>query len=189
VPQFHKHVRPWCVENISLRKNVPFLTFNKPTVASNSVDKGDSAGDSQPQSPGAGKSQEITGEEAVEPFAGRTNASKNLKVKRRQKSCTSARAAPVDHEAPLLALAQRIPMRQVRTQSLQLCSVSFFNLRQDDRLFAELIEHISLSLGISAHLGPDCVPRQRTQHLHQVSYGAVSQGFPTMQVIPLHSRD
>jgi hypothetical protein len=142
VPQFHKHIRPWCAENISLRKNVPFLTFNKPTIASKAVDKGGSAVDIQPQSPGEGKSQEITGVEAIEPFAGRINASKNLKVKRRQKSCMSARAAPVDHEAPLLALAQRIPMRQVRSQSALLSNILFFNLRQDHGLFAQLNENL-----------------------------------------------
>ena len=137
VPQFHKHIRPWCSENISLRKNLPFLTFNKPTTTSKPVDIRGNADKMQPQSPslGEGDSQEITGE-GGESCEGRINTSKNVKVKRRQKSCASAVA--VDHEAPLLALAQRIPMRQVR--STPLCNILSLYLRRCNRLLARLIE-------------------------------------------------
>lgn len=135
MPRFHKHIRPWCAENVCLRKSLPFLTFVKPTISSESKADANIAGGIQPQSTASGDPQAVTRDESAgEPYEHRVNTSKNPKAKRRQKSGTSA--ATVDYEAPLLALAQRIPMRQVRSP-LQ-CNMLFFNHRQNDASFPQL---------------------------------------------------
>lgn len=135
VPHSHKYIRRWCAENICLRRNVPFLTLNKPIIASESVDVQSDTGGVQSQSANGGDTQGITVDKTAESFEGRIKSPKKLKAMRRQKK--GASDVVVDHEAPLLALAQRIPMREVRSTLQFGMLLMFVNLIEDNRHFAQ----------------------------------------------------
>jgi hypothetical protein len=112
VPRFHKHVKAWCADNVHLRKQVPFLVFDKPRIRI--ADIGDIQ-DVNPVSDSAGDAGSMLNDE-IKRLPSRNQKSKNLLRGRGGgggKGQLKAPISSVDHEAPLLALAHRIPMRQV----------------------------------------------------------------------------
>jgi hypothetical protein len=132
VPRFHKHVKAWCAENVHLRKQVPFLVFEKPRIKSEAVSDVQNVNPaclSVSDSGCINVSASASG--CVNASAGDAGSKRNDEIQRlhskNQKSnkllkgsrgggCRGQPKAPVstvDHEAPLLALAHRIPMRQV----------------------------------------------------------------------------
>jgi hypothetical protein len=138
VPRFHKHVKVWCAENVLLRKQVPFLVFEKPRI------KIEAVSDVQNFNPAclsvsASASASASASGCVNVLAGDAGSMRNDEIQRlhsnNQKSKNlfkvgrggggrgqpKAPVSTVDHEAPLLALAHRIPMRQV--SSLFKCSI------------------------------------------------------------------
>lgn len=116
VPRFHKHVKSWCAENAHLRKQVPFLVFEKPRLkveATSDVEK------VNPASSSDSARDADTGSmlnDKIKRLLSKNQKSKNLLKGGRGRGGRGQPKAPVstvDHEAPLLALAHRIPMRQV----------------------------------------------------------------------------
>lgn len=115
VPRFHKHVRAWCAENVHLRKQVPFLVFEQPRI------KVEATSDVEKVNPASASSSDSardtdTGSMLNERLPSKNQKSKNFLKGGRGGGGRGQPKAPVstvDHEAPLLALAHRIPMRQV----------------------------------------------------------------------------
>lgn len=121
VPRFHKHVKAWCAENVHLRKQVPFLVFEKPRIKIEAISDVQDVNPANTSGSASG-SVNVSAEGAVsmindeiQRHPSKNQKSKNL-LRVRGGGGTGQPKAPastVDHEAPLLALAHRIPMRQV----------------------------------------------------------------------------
>lgn len=124
VPRFHQHVKSWCAENIHLRKKVPFLVFEKPYIkdkvevelTSDVLDDGRAI-----EKVSVEDSSSISNCETSQ-FPSKNSKSKksfngggNGRGLGKGKGCrkTTAAVSSVSQEDPLLALAHRIPMKQV----------------------------------------------------------------------------
>jgi hypothetical protein len=116
VPRFHKYVKAWCAENAHLRKQVPFLVFEKPRI------KVDATIDVEKVNPASSRDSARDADtgsmlnDDIKRLPSKNQKSKNLLEGGRGGGGRGQPKAPistVDLEAPLLALAHRIPMRQV----------------------------------------------------------------------------
>ena len=109
VPKFHKHIRQWCADNCHLRNKVPFLTFEKKQsnaakgVGADSVAVIDT---NVSESIGGGADNVISSTHGADDR-------KFVKRKPKQKKQQQLNVRGNDEETALLALAQRVPMREV----------------------------------------------------------------------------
>lgn len=121
VPRFHKHVKAWCAENVRLRKQVPFLVFEKPRIKIEAINDVQNVNPASLTVSSSGSGSVSAGDagsmrnDGIQRLPSKNQKSKNL-LRGRVGGGGGQLKAPVstvDHEAPLLALAHRIPMRQV----------------------------------------------------------------------------
>ena len=124
VPRFHQHVKSWCAENIHLRKKVPFLVFEKPYIKDKiEVELTSDVFDDGPaiEKVSVEDSSSVSNSETSQFPCKNSKSKKSLngagKGKERGKERgyrkTTADVSTVSQEDPLLALAHRIPMKQV----------------------------------------------------------------------------
>lgn len=136
MPRFHQHVKSWCAENVHLKKKVPFLVFEKPYVKIEI--EVELTSDVLNDSPALEKdSVEDLGSilnSEISQFPCKNSKSKKFRNgegqgrgngKGKGKGClkTIADVSTVSQEDPLLALAHRIPMRQVSHVKRKLTSM------------------------------------------------------------------
>lgn len=114
VPKFHKHIRQWCADNCHLRNKVPFLTFEKKQNKESKIVGADSAAagidTNVPVSPGVDADDAVSGTYGA---GGRKFVTKKQKQKKQQQPNVRGNVSTGDEETALLALAQRVPMREV----------------------------------------------------------------------------
>ena len=124
MPRFHRHVKSWCAENIHLKKKVPFLVFEKPYVKVEVEIKltSDLLNDSPALEKDSVEDLGSISNNETSQFPCKNSKSKKFRNgegqgrgKGKGRGClkTTANASTVSQEDPLLALAHRIPMRQV----------------------------------------------------------------------------
>ena len=111
VPKSNHFIKNWCGAHTELKKKLPWLTFSKEIVKINKNEKKKEINNEEEKDK---KMEKVKGQEKEK--VGNKNEN-GIPYQRGKKNKAASVLTPVraviDHEAPLLALAQRIPMRQV----------------------------------------------------------------------------